>query len=233
MSTLPSPQIIEDVAARGDAALIDYTRRFDGMDLAAGGLRLTSREIADGAAAASPRPWPRCGRGGADRELSSPPAAGSDRLCRRGGCAARRPLAAGRRGRALRPGRHRRLSLFGVDERHPGEGGRGRAAGHDRADPARRAEPARSRRRPDGRDRRDISGRRRAGDRGARLWHGDDRAGRQDRRPGKRLCRGGQAAGLRQGRDRHDRRPVRDPGRRRPAQRPGMDRRRSVVAGGA
>jgi histidinol dehydrogenase len=47
-------EIIEDVATRGDAALIDYTRRFDGMDLAAGGLRLTAREIADGAAAAPP-----------------------------------------------------------------------------------------------------------------------------------------------------------------------------------
>src|SRR5437764_4726535 len=45
-------EIIEDVAARGDAALIDHTRRFDGMDLAAGGLRLRAREIADGAAAA-------------------------------------------------------------------------------------------------------------------------------------------------------------------------------------
>ena len=44
-------EIIEDVAARGDAALIDHTRRFDGMDLAAGGLRLRAREIADGAAA--------------------------------------------------------------------------------------------------------------------------------------------------------------------------------------
>src|SRR4051794_12244205 len=46
-------QIIDDVATRGDAALIDYTRRFDGVDLAAGGLRLTPREIADGAAVAS------------------------------------------------------------------------------------------------------------------------------------------------------------------------------------
>jgi histidinol dehydrogenase len=44
--------IIEDVMGRGDAALIDYTRRFDGIDLAAGGLRLTRREIAEGAAAA-------------------------------------------------------------------------------------------------------------------------------------------------------------------------------------
>ena len=47
-------EIIENVAARGDAALIDYTRRFDGMDLAADSLRLTAREIADCAAAAHP-----------------------------------------------------------------------------------------------------------------------------------------------------------------------------------
>jgi histidinol dehydrogenase len=46
--------IIEDVAQRGDVALIDYTRRFDGVDLDACGLRLTSREIAEGAAAAPP-----------------------------------------------------------------------------------------------------------------------------------------------------------------------------------
>jgi histidinol dehydrogenase len=44
--------IIEDVAQRGDAALIEYTRRFDEVDLAACGARLTRREIADGAAAA-------------------------------------------------------------------------------------------------------------------------------------------------------------------------------------
>ena len=37
-------------------------------------------------------------------------------------------LAAGRCGRALRPGRHRRLSQLGADERHPGQG-RGRARG--------------------------------------------------------------------------------------------------------
>ena len=46
--------IIADVARRGDAALFDYTRRFDGLDLAACGLRLTRREIAEGAAAAPP-----------------------------------------------------------------------------------------------------------------------------------------------------------------------------------
>lgn len=45
--------IIEDVARRGDAALIDYTQRFDKADVAVGGLRLSRREILDGAAAAS------------------------------------------------------------------------------------------------------------------------------------------------------------------------------------
>ncbi len=44
--------IIEDVAARGDAALIDYTSRFDGIEITAAGLRLSAREIAEGAAAA-------------------------------------------------------------------------------------------------------------------------------------------------------------------------------------
>jgi histidinol dehydrogenase len=46
--------IIEDVARRGDAALIEYTRRFDGVDLTATGPRLTGREIDERAAAASP-----------------------------------------------------------------------------------------------------------------------------------------------------------------------------------
>jgi histidinol dehydrogenase len=44
--------IIDDVARRGDAALIDYTRRFDRVDLAPSALRLTRREIAESAAAA-------------------------------------------------------------------------------------------------------------------------------------------------------------------------------------
>jgi histidinol dehydrogenase len=43
--------IIEDVVQRGDAALIDYTSRFDGVDFAVSDLRLTRREIGEGAAA--------------------------------------------------------------------------------------------------------------------------------------------------------------------------------------
>ncbi|GGH11300.1 histidinol dehydrogenase [Alsobacter metallidurans] len=37
--------IIEDVIARGDAALVDYTRRFDRLELDAAGLKVTEAEI--------------------------------------------------------------------------------------------------------------------------------------------------------------------------------------------
>jgi histidinol dehydrogenase len=37
--------IVDDVAARGDAALIEATRKFDRLDLAASGLRITADEI--------------------------------------------------------------------------------------------------------------------------------------------------------------------------------------------
>ncbi len=47
--------IIADVIARGDAALVDYTRRFDRMDVTAEGLRITEAEI-DAAVAACDAP---------------------------------------------------------------------------------------------------------------------------------------------------------------------------------
>ncbi len=43
--------IVGDVATRGDAALIEATRKFDRLELDAGGLRITSAEIADALAA--------------------------------------------------------------------------------------------------------------------------------------------------------------------------------------
>jgi histidinol dehydrogenase len=46
--------IIADVVARGDAALIELTRRFDRVDLATVGLRVTRREIDAAAAACDP-----------------------------------------------------------------------------------------------------------------------------------------------------------------------------------
>jgi histidinol dehydrogenase len=46
--------IIEDVARRGDEALIEYSRRFDGVDLEVANLRLARDEVAAGAASAPP-----------------------------------------------------------------------------------------------------------------------------------------------------------------------------------
>ena len=54
----------------------------------------------------------------------------------------------------------------------------------------------------------DLSRRRRAGDRGAGLWHRDDCAGGSHRRAGQRLCRRGEAPGVRPCRHRFDRRAV-------------------------
>ena len=45
-------EIIADVRARGDAALIDYSKRFDRVDLAARGIAITGKEI-DAAVAAA------------------------------------------------------------------------------------------------------------------------------------------------------------------------------------
>src|SRR3954462_9612920 len=47
-------QIIDDIAGRGDPALVDYTNRFDRVSLTAAMLRLTADEIACGANAAPP-----------------------------------------------------------------------------------------------------------------------------------------------------------------------------------
>ncbi len=47
-------QIIADVVARGDAALIDYSRKFDRVDLAAAGISVSAKEIAAARAAAAP-----------------------------------------------------------------------------------------------------------------------------------------------------------------------------------
>ena len=51
--------IVDDVADRGDAALIEATRRFDRLDLDAGGLRITAAEI-DAAVKACDAPDARC-----------------------------------------------------------------------------------------------------------------------------------------------------------------------------
>jgi histidinol dehydrogenase len=48
-------RIIKDVIARGDAALVDYTKRFDRLDLTACGIAVTSAELQAAAAACDPQ----------------------------------------------------------------------------------------------------------------------------------------------------------------------------------
>src|SRR5215471_834211 len=97
--------IIADVIARGDDALIELTRRFDRVDIAAGGLRVSAGEIAAtikscdaDALAAGRRPLCRCTRRGIGA-----------------------PLDRHRGSRPLCAGRDRRLSVLGADERGAGE----------------------------------------------------------------------------------------------------------------
>ena len=97
--------IIADVRARGDAALAEYSLRFDRVDLARQGIRISVAEIDAAVAASDPQ-----GREGARIRARAhprlPPAADAERrfvrrLARR---RARLAMAADRVGRALRPG---------------------------------------------------------------------------------------------------------------------------------
>ena len=76
-------------------------------------------------------------------------------------------------------------------------------------DARRRAQSAGARGRASRRRDARVRDRRRAGDRRARLRHGDGPGRRQDLRPRQRLCRRGEAPRVRRGRHRHGRRRVR------------------------
>ena len=157
------------------------------------------------------------------------PRARAPRLVRdlRGRRARRQPRRSAGPRRHLRPGRQGPLPVDGDHDRGPGARRR-RARDHDdhaRAVARDAGGRAAGRRRPRVRDRR------RAGDRGDGLRHRERAARRQDRRPGQRLRRGRQAAGVRRRRHRFDRRPDRGRHRRRRQRRPALDRRRSAGPG--
>ena len=195
---------------------LEFTQRFDGFDLAKAGLRVSEAEIAGAVAACDAG-----GAGGAEagarahREPPSPPAAARRALHRRPRRGAGLALDGGGVGRALRAGRPRQLPELGPDERRAGEGGGRAARGDGRAVAARRAEPAGAGRGASGGRVGNLPHRRRAGGRGARLRHREHQAGGQDRRARQRLCRGGQAAGVRHGGHRFHRRALRGAGDRR------------------
>ena len=213
--------IVADVIARGDEALIELSGKFDRIDLAERGIRVSADEIADARASVTAKRWAR---------WRSP----------------RRRIEAYHRRQLPQDDRftdalgvelgQRWTAIEAVGLYVPGGTAAYPSSVLMNAVPAKVAGvprivmvvPA-----PDGkltplvlaaaearRRRRDLPRRRRAGGRRARLRHADDRAGRQDRRARQRLCGGRQAPGVRQGRHRHDRRPVRGAG-------PGRPRRQS------
>ena len=141
-----------------------------------------------------------------------------DRYRRRPRRRARHALDGDRRGRPLRPRRHRRLSELGADERGAGQGRRRRAHRHGRADAGRRHSTrwCWPRRGSPASTRSIASAARRRSPRSPTA-PATIRPVAKIVGPGQRLCRRRQAPGLRHRRHRHDRRPVRGAGRRRRA----------------
>ena len=226
--------ILARVAAEGDAALLDYTARFDRQRLRPEQLRIGEDEIADAVAGCPAQLRAALELAAARIErVPPPPAAAGARLLGRARRAPRSALATDRGRRDLRAGRHRRLSELGPDERAAGQDRRRPAPRHGRADARRRAQPAGARGGAPRRRRRDLPRRRRPGDRRARVRYREHPLRRQDRGSGQRLRRRSQAPGVRPRRHRHDRRPLGDRGGRGWRSGSRVDRRRSAQPGRA
>ena len=141
---LATRAIVDDVAARGDAALIEATRKFDRLDLdARQALRVTPAEIDAAVKACDARHDRRAEiRPRPHRGLSPPAIAEGRALHRRARRRTRLALERDRSGRALCSRRHRRLSVLGADERGAGQGRRRRPRGDGGAVARRQAQSA-------------------------------------------------------------------------------------------
>ena len=228
-------QIVGDVRARGDAALLDYTRRFDRLDAASvAALEITAAQMHD-AYASLPTAQSDALGAAAARIRALPRAAEGPRLelhrSRRHGTGPARDAARPRR--RLRAGRQGGLSVVGADERHSRARRRRARNRHGRADARRRAQSAGARGGAPGRRDARVHDRRRAGGRGAGLRHADDSRRRQDLRSGQCLCRGRQAPRVRRRRHRHGRRRLGNPDHRRCDGQSGLDRARPLRPGRA
>ena len=233
MSIAVVARIIADVVARGDAALIEATARFDRVDLRRSGLRVTPEEIA-AAVRAAPAAALAALRLARDRILAF-----HDR---------QRPLdqrwtdpqgvelgwrwTAIEGGGPLCPRRHGQLPVLRVDERGAGQGGGLPPDRHGGADPGRGAQSAGA---GGGRPLPELT--RSTGSAGAQaiaaLAFGTEsiRPVGQDRRARQRLCGGRQAPRLRHCRHRHDRRALGGRGVGRFHRSPGLDRGRPAGPG--
>ena len=134
--------IVDAVRTGGDAALLDYTARFDRLTLTPDTIRLAADEAAALAAAAPEAVRDALGQAAARIEaFHARLMPGRSRLPRRGRRKAGRALAPAGCGRPLCPRRHRRLSKHGADERDPRAGRRRAPHRHGGAGAGRRAGP--------------------------------------------------------------------------------------------
>ena len=220
-------RVIAEVRAGGDAAVRALTAKFDKRQLDA--LELPAAEWDALAAHVAPD-----GARGArarrarvrvfhERERHASYEISGGRRARR------QPRRSAGAHRHLRAGRQGPLPVDGDHDRRPGARRRRARDRDDHARPVARDAGGRAA----GRRRSRVRDRRRAGDRGAGLRDRERAARRQDRRPGQRLRRRGQAAGVRRRRHRFDRRPDRGRHRRRRQRRPALDRRRPAGPGRA
>ena len=165
-------QIIADVRARGDAAVIELTARFDRLELTPETLAFSARRDRGRDA---PRSRPRIApRWNWPPSASAPTTPARSRRMTAGPMpAARRLAGAGRRfpRRGFMCRGDGVLSVLGADERDPGQGGGGRTPGHRLPDAGRRGQSAGPAGRADRRGRDGLPHRRRAGDCRAGLRH--------------------------------------------------------------
>ena len=228
-------EIVAHVRDYGDEALLDYSQRFD-----TGGEEPLPLRVAPEALDAAIQTLPldvvaglqvaitnvaEVAQAGVGEDGPGDPPTGSPRARARG---------SGRLGGGVRAGGPRAVS----EQRRDGRGHRPRRRGDRRrgvraAGTGRRHPPGHPRHLPAVRRLDRVPHGRRAGDRRARLRHGDGRARRRDRRPGQPLRPGGQAPGLPPRRDRRLRRAERPARRPRPRRRPPSRRARSARAGRA
>ena len=164
--------IIADVRARGDAALLRLHRTLRPADSDAGSAAYHGGRDRRGSGRhsvpryGSPRPG-----GDAHRTFHRKQLPADLRIVDEAGLDAWHALDAARCSRALRAGRQGGLPVVGADERHPRPRRRGRTHRHVRPQPRRHDESAGAGRGAACRRVRNLSRRRRPGDRGARLRH--------------------------------------------------------------
>ena len=208
--------IVADVRARGDAAVLEYTARFDGVQAASvAELEIGATNCAPRSTACRPRSATRCRP--RPRACAATTSTSCDACCQSwqirdadGTLLGQKVTPLDRVGIYVPGGKAAYPSSVLMNAIPAQVAGVGEIV-MVVPTPQGAAQSAGAGRGPGGRRAPGVHDRRRAGGRRAGLRHGHGAARRQDHRPGQRLRRQRQAPRVRPGRHRHDRRPERDP----------------------